>query len=93
MDPLTALAQKIQETYIAEKAEDAPELTQDVHCLTVKIAYCPAVKHLRATGRVVSQWFPMTTTAVMETLTNAGNLRLKWSITTRKPALLLIVFL
>lgn len=72
--PLTALAEKIRSTYIAEKAEDALELIQDDNTLTVKIAYCPAVKHLHATGREVSQWFPLTTTVVMETLAKAGNL-------------------
>lgn len=71
--PLTALAEKLRDTYRAEKAEDALELTQDEGSLTVKIAYCPAVKHLRATGREVSRWFPLTTTVVMETLAKAGN--------------------
>ena len=72
--PLRALAEKIRSTYIAEKAEDALELVQDENSLTVKIAYCPGVKHLRATGREVSQWFPLTTTVVMETLAKAGDL-------------------
>ena len=71
--PLTALAEKIRGTYLAEKAEDALELIQDGNTLTVKIAYCPAVKHLHATGRDVSQWFSLTTTVVMETLAKAGN--------------------
>jgi hypothetical protein len=73
--PLDALAEKIRNTYIAEKAEDALELIREENALTVKVAYCPGVKHLRATGREVSQWFPMTTTVVMETLAQAGGLR------------------
>ena len=73
-DPFGALAEKIRSTYAAEKAEDALELAQSENVLTVKVAYCPGVKHLRATGREVSQWFPMTTTVVMETLAQAGGL-------------------
>ena len=73
--PLQAIAEKIRSTYRAEKAEDALELVQLDDMLTVNIAYCPAVKHLRKTGREVSHWFPMTTTVVMETLAKAGGLR------------------
>ena len=73
--PLDALAEKIRSTYLAEKAVDALELVQEGNTLTVKIAYCPAVKHLRATGREVSRWFSMTTSVVMETLAKAGGLR------------------
>lgn len=73
--PLDALAEKIRSAYNAEKAEGALELVQDGDSLTVKIAYCPAVKHLQATGREVSQWFSMTTSVVMETLAKAGGLR------------------
>jgi hypothetical protein len=68
-------ANKIRSTYRAEKAEDALELVLRDDALTVNIAYCPAVKHLRETGREVSHWFPMTTTVVMETLATAGGLR------------------
>ena len=50
------------------------ELVQEADALTVKIAYCPAVKHLRATGREVTRWFSMTASVVMETLAKAGNL-------------------
>ena len=74
-DPIGALAQKLRDTYKAEKAEDALELVQTEHALLVTIAHCPAVKHLRQTGRDVSQWFSMTTTVVMETLTQAGGLQ------------------
>lgn len=72
--PLQALEEKIRSTYIAEKAEDALEIVQNGKSMTVKVAYCPAVKHLHATGREVSQWFSMTTTVVMETLAKAGGL-------------------
>lgn len=77
VDPFGAIAQKIRSTYIAEKAEDALEILQDDNSLTVKIAYCPGVKHLRKTGREVTPWFSMTTTVVMETLAKAGDLDFK----------------
>ena len=39
----------------------------------MKIAYCPAVRHLHAIGREISPWFPATTEVVMEALaTRAG---------------------
>ena len=73
--PLDAIAEKLRSTYQAEKAEAALELVQTDDTLTVNVAYCPAVKHLRATGREVTRWFPMTTTVVMETLAKAGGLK------------------
>ena len=72
--PLQAIAEKIRSTYLAEKAEDALELVLSGNTLTVNIAYCPAVKHLRKTGREVSRWFSMTTSVVMKTLARAGGL-------------------
>lgn len=73
-DPLKALADKIRQTYTAEKAEDALHLNMQDNRMLVQIAYCPAVKHLRATGREVSQWFFLTTATVMETLAKVGDL-------------------
>ena len=73
-DPFGALKGKIRSTYKAEKAEDALELTETADSLTVKIAYCPGVKHLRATGREVTEWFALTTSVVMETLAEVGGL-------------------
>lgn len=72
--PLQALEEKIRSTYIAEKAEDALELKRDEDTLSVTVAWCPAVKHLRTTGREVSLWFPLTTSVVMETLAKEGGL-------------------
>lgn len=72
--PLEALADKIKQTYQAEKAEDVLQLDISENKLTVNIQYCPAVNHLRATGRNVSKWFYMSTTVVMETLAQEANL-------------------
>ncbi len=69
---LVALEEKILDTYKKEKALDAVEtnLSADATELTVNIKYCPAVKHLKGTGRDVSKWYRYTTEIVMELLAN-----------------------
>ena len=71
---LAAIEAKIRDTYEKEKAADALqiELAPDGSSLNVRIIYCPAVKHLRATGREVSAWYRYTTEVVMETLAEAS---------------------
>lgn len=77
---LQAIEDKIQDTYRKEKAEDVQEttLSSDGKELKVKIKYCPAVKHLKATGREVSSWYRYTTEVVMETL--AGTVGYKFAM-------------
>jgi len=67
---LATIEDKIRETYEKEKATDALEtkISKDGNELKVIIKYCPAVKHLTATGREVSVWYRYTTEVVMETL-------------------------
>jgi len=67
---LKALENKILDTYTKEKALDAVEtnLSVDASELKVSIKYCPAIKHLKATGREVSKWYRYTTEVVMETI-------------------------
>ncbi len=67
---LKALEDKIKDDYAKEKASEALETVYDVSkdCLMVKVKYCPAVKHLKETGREVSKWYRYTTEFVMETL-------------------------
>ena len=66
---LDAIADKILDTYEKEKASDAVSFERDDgKVLTVNVAYCPAVKHLKATGRRVSEWYSLTTEVVMERL-------------------------
>ena len=67
-DPLGAIEAKIRETYRLEKAGDALQIEKDENTLRVKVLYCPAVKHLKETGRTVSSWFGLTTQIVMKTL-------------------------
>ena len=70
---LDAIADKIKDTYQKEKCPDALTLIREDNSLTVKIAYCPAVKHLRSIGREVYPWFRYTTEFVMEALANEAN--------------------
>lgn len=65
---LVALEEKIRDTYHKEKADDALTVERTEDSMTVTIAYCPAVRHLHATGRVVSKWYRYTTEVVMEVL-------------------------
>ena len=67
-DPLGAIEHKIRETYELEKASDVLTIANDGTTLSVSVSYCPAVKHLRSTGRDVSPWFRYSTQYVMQTL-------------------------
>ena len=73
-DALGAIEEKIRETYTLEKSEDALTITNDGTKLNVKISYCPAVKHLRATGRDVSEYFSYSTEVVMQTLADVAGI-------------------
>lgn len=65
---LNGIENLIRDTYQKEKAEDALTITKTENGFAVKIAYCPAVKHLHNIGREVNPWFHYTTTVVMDTL-------------------------
>ena len=65
---IVAIEKKILDTYKKEKAEDAVSTVLEDGKLTVSVSYCPAVKHLKKTGREVSRWYKYTTETVMETL-------------------------
>lgn len=65
---LPAIREKIEDTYAKEKAPDAVHTTLENGVLRIEVKYCPAVKHLHATGRAVSKWYPCTTEFVFETL-------------------------
>lgn len=74
-NPLKAIEKKIRETYHLEKADDILEITNDGKSLRVKFEHCPAVKHLKKTGREVSKWFVYTTKGVMGALADIANLK------------------
>lgn len=61
-----ALAEIIESTYKKEKAPEAVKCEISDGNLTVKVSACPAVTHLKATGREVSPWFVYTTAVPME---------------------------
>lgn len=69
---LAALEDKIRDTYNKEKCPDAVKTALTEDSLQVTVAYCPGVKHLRATGRDVSTWYRYTTEVVMATLAKKG---------------------
>lgn len=73
-DALSAIENQIRETYKLERAEDVLAIVNDGSKLSVKVAYCPAVKHLRATGREVSKWFSLSTETVMQTFADHAGL-------------------
>ena len=72
---LAAIEEKILDTYEKEHASDAVRTVRADDSLEVEVLYCPAVKHLRATGREVSRWYPMTTSVVMEIFAGACGAR------------------
>ena len=74
-DVLGAIEEKIRSTYKFEKSEDALTIKNDGNKLLVEVLYCPAVKHLKKTGREVSKWFSATTEVVMETLAKEGGIK------------------
>lgn len=76
-DALGAIEAKIRETYKLEKSEDALTVENDGKKLSVKVSYCPAVKHLRATGRDVSEYFSYSTEVVMQTLADIAEISFK----------------
>ena len=72
---LAAIEAKILDTYAKEKAEDAVTTILTDDQLTVTVHYCPAVRHLKATGREVSSWYRCSTEIVMEVLAEAAGCR------------------
>ncbi len=70
-----ALEALIAATYRAEHAEDAVRLENDGKTLSVTVRYCPAVRHLRKTGREVTPYFRYSTETVMQTLANEAGIR------------------
>lgn len=73
-DGLSAIRHHIEDTYRKEKAEEVLTMKQTDNNLSVKISYCPGVRHLTSTGRVVSKWYRYTTETVMNTFAVAGGL-------------------
>ena len=68
---LEAIEAKIRDTYDKEHAPEVLTIHRTDDRLDVSIEHCPAVKHLRDTGREVTQWYPLTTSVVMEVFAGA----------------------
>ena len=71
-DGINAISEVIKETYQKEKSSQVLNITKDKNSLLVKVDYCPAVKHLNDTGRIVSKWFNLTTSVIMEEFAKAA---------------------
>jgi hypothetical protein len=67
----SALAEKIRDTYNKEHAAQVLTLTEGEGEIRVQVSSCPAVIHLKGTGREVSPWYKYTTEWVMEALAEA----------------------
>ena len=65
---LTAIQEKILNTYKLEHAEDAVQTEICGNTLTVTVKYCPALAYLHSVGANVSPLYHLSTEAVMETL-------------------------
>ena len=71
------MREMIADTYRREKAEEAVSFEETDGSLLVDISRCPAVEHLRKTGREVSGWYVYTTSAVMDRIAEAVGLRFR----------------
>ncbi len=69
-----AIEAHIRQTYQKEKDEDALSIENKDGVLTVQVAYCPAVRHLRSKGQEPAQLFNYTTETVMKTLAEEAGL-------------------
>lgn len=69
---LVALEDMIKDTYVKEKTPQVLEsvISPDNQMMSIEVRYCPGVKHLKDTGREVSEWYRYTTEIVMKTLAN-----------------------
>ena len=70
---LVAIEEKIRDTYKKEKAEDLLIIESADGSLNVTVKSCPAVSHLKKTGRSVSPWYRYTTELVMNNLASAAD--------------------
>lgn len=71
---VTAICDHVKETYRLEKSEELLTVEQKNGKTVFTVAYCPAVSHLTATGRTVSEWFPYTTTVMMQVFAEQASL-------------------
>ena len=73
-DGINAITEIIKETYQKEKCPQVLNITKDKNSLVVKIDCCPAVKHLNDTGRIVTEWFNLTTSVIMGEFAKAAGM-------------------
>ena len=71
---ISAIEEKIVDTYSNEKCPEVLTISKNGNKTTFEIEFCPAVKHLKETGRDVSSWFNLTTEVVMGIFADAAGL-------------------
>lgn len=71
---LSAIRDMILDTYEKEHAPEAVQTRLEDGVLSVTVYWCPAVRHLKKTGREISAWYPSTTSVVMQTLAEESGL-------------------
>lgn len=76
-NPFLAIANRIKDTYKAEKALDVISFDLQKDRLNVNVEYCPAIKHLKSIGSTVSKYFIYSTTALLESLANEVGVKFK----------------
>jgi len=67
---LSAIEEKIKDTYGKEHALDVLKTELSDNCLKVTVSYCPAEKYLRDSGVLLSSYYYLSTETVMDTLAN-----------------------
>ncbi len=65
---LAAVKEKIEDTYAKEKASEVLRTVLSPGSLEVYVERCPAVTHLKASGREVSAWFRYSTEYIMKAI-------------------------
>ena len=72
---IAPLEEYLRATYAAEEAADELAIVREGEGLRVLVRECPAVRHIRTSGREVSRWYRLTTQTVMETIALATGFR------------------
>lgn len=72
---ITPLEEYLRNIYAAEEAQDVLKTVREGEGLHVFIRACPAVSHIKASGRTVSRWYDLTTTSVMDAIAKAAGFR------------------
>ena len=71
-DGIAPLEEYLISTYAAEEVVDEITVVREGEGLRALVRECPAVRHIRTSGRDVSRWYRLTTQTVMGTIALAS---------------------